>query len=172
MKISSRALIELLGAASIVASLVFVGVQLAQDRTVALGAVFDNRTTAGMEMQRTRFESDAYIKQVADRWDQGALPGWWNEDIQSYKDQYQVSTEGIYRLSILGIIGAMYLDNNYYQYQLGLIGEEDWLEIRKAQAATLKGSAVYRAMYSNLTGLRPDTKNLVKELLAEQDIEG
>ena len=166
MNNKTRFSIEIFGAASIVASLIFVGIQLIQDRTVARGAQFDNRAAAGIQMHISRFENDAYIQDVVDRWEHGAARRWFNEDVQAFQDRMGISDKGLYRLNLSVRMSAINFDNNFYQYQLGLMDEEDWLSIRANQKRTLQ-SPLNRAVYQTMDGMRPQAKLEVSRIISE-----
>ncbi|PCJ22485.1 MAG: hypothetical protein COA96_14240 [SAR86 cluster bacterium] len=166
VKISSRLLIELFGVVSIVASLVFVGFQLQQDRVVALGAQFENRLTTAIELNKLRFDNDAWVNQSSVSWEQGRLPNWWNEDIQNYMDSHSFTMEHMYRLSVLQTMSAMFLDNMVYQHELGLVEDSDWNEIRESEKQALR-NPIRRAMYLDLLGSRKATTELIQVMIFE-----
>ena len=75
-----RNIIEAIGVVSIVSSLIFVGLQLAQDRRVALGDQYASRAQTAMAQLQSNLESDAYLETFSKRWEDGSRPGWWIEN--------------------------------------------------------------------------------------------
>ena len=61
MRINSRKIVEGIGAAAIVASLGFVGMQLILDRNVALAGQYATRSESLKDDLRTQMESDGFI---------------------------------------------------------------------------------------------------------------
>lgn len=170
MKIDTKQFIEIAGAASIVASLIFVGVQLQQDRAVALGAQLNNRAEAGFDIYAMQFGNEIWIQEESERKRQGLDWPWWNDDIQEYQDQYKVSDEGMYRLYLRARMIVINFDNNFYQYQIGLIDEDTWLPARESTKDLLR-SPVNRSAFESSIGLRTPSRALVREMIAEIDME-
>ena len=99
---------ELVGISAIVASLLFVGLELKQSRDVALAEVHQNRAELGMNFSSSRRGTD--VQEIM----QKVLKG---EQLIGY-DQVVLDTlfdETIY-----------FIENNYYQYKLGLLPQETW----------------------------------------------
>lgn len=170
MKIETKQIVEIVGAGSIVASLIFVGVQLQQDRVVSLGAQLNNRAENGLETFALQFENEAWINEIVERKKQGLEWTWWNDDIQEYQDRYKVSDEGMYRLYLRARMAVISFDNNFYQHQLGLIDDDTWASVRNSNKEYLR-SAINRSVYENSMGMRMPAKAMIMEMLAEIDME-
>ena len=99
-----RATAELIGITAIVASLIFVGLQLKQSQEIAIATQYQNRAEAVMNLSLTYIEAGY----VAPRFRK-----WLSDDI---------STEEINTYLWLWIS----MDNHYYQYQSGFMAEDSW----------------------------------------------
>ena len=99
---------ELVGISAIVASLLFVGLELKQSRDVALAEVHQNRAELGMNYSSSRRGTDvrAIMQKVLE-----------NERLTGYD---QVVLDSFYDETIY------FIENNYYQYKLGLLPQETW----------------------------------------------
>ena len=76
MKTNQARLFEFIGVIAVVLSLLFVGMQLMFDRRVAMGEQYFNRAEARRADIRSRIESDAYMSDRVNRWENGDRPGW------------------------------------------------------------------------------------------------
>ena len=99
---------ELVGISAIVASLLFVGLELKQSRDVALAEVYQNRAELGIIFSSSRRGTDvqAIMKKVPK-----------GEKLTGYD---QVVLDSFYDEAIY------FIENNYYQYKLGLLPQETW----------------------------------------------
>lgn len=108
-RIEFRDLIELVGIISIVVSLIFVGLQFRQEHTLAQGSQFQARTEMALANYRIRLENiDVFALQSKIA----------NEGVDSLTDIERRANTTILLLDILRD------DNNYYQYELGLMSED------------------------------------------------
>ena len=85
--------IELIGIVSIIASLLFVGMQLTLDRRIAAGAQFHERMLIAHDASLAYFQNEEWIKMQAALWENGFTPRWWNSDIENFADQRKLSME-------------------------------------------------------------------------------
>ena len=70
----------IIAAIAVVASLVFVGMQLMLDRKVAIAEQYFNRTESVKEDRRMKMVSEAYLQYKEEAWAIGRRPQYWNED--------------------------------------------------------------------------------------------
>ena len=128
---------ELVGLAAIVASLIFVGLELRQSQQIALAAQYQARTESGREYFYKSLESDYRIQDLAKytetwEWPEGLLSAdekqWLNELPSS------VAAAAAY-WAIINLYG---FDNYYYQYQSGFVSEEGWLALQSRLRALLR----------------------------------
>ena len=80
MKSDSKKIFEIVGNLSVVASLLFVGMQLYLDRQIAAAEQYQFRAESRKADLRVQLESDAYIARRVEAWKAGIRPIWWNEE--------------------------------------------------------------------------------------------
>jgi hypothetical protein len=146
------------GIFALVASLVFVGLQLKQSQDIAIAAQYHERAALAVEYFSTQFETNT-------------LPNWGRVTGQQPTPELPIEELGIRWLH-----GASYLtmaDNHYYQYQAGFLEKESW----QAQRRTLKqnlanpNSPVHITLGTANTPYRAAFLALIDELTAEIGIE-
>ncbi len=158
----TRDLIELAGILSIVASLIFVGMQLRLDQRTATGAAYQSRAEARIEDIRLRMEIELSSNDFENRIARGDAPRWWSEEVAAMQREEEIPAGELIRTYQRRSIDLLHLDNLVFQHSLGLI-----------QTATLesvfgvwRGGAedpIARAAIG--TGrIHPDTIVLLKEL--------
>jgi len=124
LKISYRNIAEFLGIISIVGSLIFVGIQLMLDRRVALGSQYHERMVLGHEFYMRRAENEEWVRSQAQQWEDGYTPTYWNSDIENYIEERNITMEDAVRNVNLYLTTLIRLNNNYYQYSVGLLEGE------------------------------------------------
>ena len=124
----TKSALELLGALAIAASLVFVGMQLQQDRQIARAEQYSNRTQNFSENIRLDLaHHDMTAIGVKART---------GEELSEVEEDAYLS-----RLFLAHIAYA----NIYYQYRLGLLDEEVWNATRSTIKRQLRGVRFARA---------------------------
>lgn len=99
---------ETVGIVAIVASLIFVGLEMRQTRSIALAATYQARTDSEMFFQSIAMQPHIQEAFAKDRGDEILTP----------KDkQITVSVRNL---------GFMYLENVHYQFELEMLTEEIW----------------------------------------------
>jgi len=109
---------QVVGIFALVASLVFVGLQMKQSQEIAIASQYHDRAALAVE---------AYNQQI----DSGILTVW-----GSFLDEKlypSMSMEDRGRMYLWATIYLIQADNHYFQYQSGFMEEEAW----QAQLATL-----------------------------------
>lgn len=106
---------ELIGLAAIIASLIFVGLQLKQSQEIALATQYQARAEATMNLTLAHIEADYTVRIPTLR--AGLSDEVSSRDINTY----------------LWLWIAM--DNHFYQYQAGFLSEQAW----QAQLRNTKG---------------------------------
>lgn len=132
---------ELVGLVAIVASLIFVGLQLKQSQDIALATQYQARAEATMNLALAHIEADYTVR----------IPS-----LQAGLSD-EVSARDINTYLWLWIA----MDNHYYQYQAGFLEEEAW----QAQLRNTKGifaDCAMRFVYEwRRAGLRSDFVALI-----------
>lgn len=167
MQANSRQIVEGIGAAAIVASLVFVGMQLVLDRNVALAEQYAARSESLKDDLRTQMESDGFIDSSIRVWESGERPSYWSEELEEYAQSKNLSNADIAYLLISTRIRVLHMDNLYYQYTKDMLDESFWTK----QVASMKNdmrNPVYKALYlNNPRGIEGLVNELVLELEKE-----
>ena len=146
---------EVVGIAAIVASLVFVGLELRQTQNALMASTYQARAFDAMNAERAIADSE-YIGPIlakVDFDDEESLDG--------------LSKEEFWRLRRYYNARMIDLDNEYYQYQSGYLGD-------KFFEGQFKGSVSRNAKRwrrLGVTEMRPDFRELVDERLAEIEAE-
>ncbi len=137
-----RPIAELVGITSLVASLIFVGLQLRQSQEIAIATQFQNRADQTMNMHLALIEAGEV---------QARFRKWISEDVPA---------------SEINVYGWLWIgmDNHHYQYQLGFMDESAW----QAQLRSLKriyANCTMRFVWEwRKEGLRGEFVNLVHSL--------
>ena len=105
-----RDVLELIGVSSIVASLIFVGLQLRQDRLFAQGSQYQGRAEMRVGNLRALLESDITLTAIS----------------KIAQDPNSLTPEERRAYFSYQLMNLVTDDNNYYQYRIGLVDEEYW----------------------------------------------
>lgn len=147
-KMDTQTLVQLVGMAGVMSSLIFVGLEMRQSQRIALAAQNTARTEMFTQMVNTWTESEFQ----------------WGSGIQQYgTDAYR------FHPSInLGHLVLYILDNDYLQYKLGLMDEGVWrdkLEYAASQYATCIGRII---LEDRATSISSELLELIEEKLPEE----
>jgi len=167
MKDRSKAFIEIVSVVAVVASLLFVGLQLILDRRIAVAAQFHERSLILHDGLISQLENDELVALRAREWDAGFLPSWWNEDIETFKQSRNYSMEDMVRLETTSRMRLLRLNNNYFQYGQGLISEETWKDLQPS-AQNYSDRPLDASIAATWNALESDYRNLVIASAREQ----
>jgi hypothetical protein len=146
---------ELIGVGAIVASLIFVGLQLKQSHEIALAAQYHARAALSIENFNAEMES-------------GDLAFWGRRGQWVAGDEQSIEDRG--REVLRSIKYLLIVDNHYYQYQAGFLEEEMWQSQLTGLKGQLKINARLRATVRNrINLLSPTFLNLANGLLDDAE---
>ena len=170
----NKTFIEILVNLTVIASLVFVGMQLLLDRRVAIAEQYFNRAESVKEDRRAALASPQYYQAREERWALGRRPSFWNEDWEIAKrvEEGTLSVASLYFLITRNELAIIGYDNIYFQYQQGLMAEEDWQRFREGIKGRLKDDPdpeFLRAIW--LSRARPAIKPVIEKIVQEIDAE-
>lgn len=111
MKASWKETAELIGVAAIVASLIFVGLQLKQSQAIALSAAYQARADSSLEFRNKVFDSPELLSALAK-----VLNGEYEDLTRDENAAYQ----------FFFYSNLIYLENVHYQYVNGFVSDEQW----------------------------------------------
>ena len=143
---------ELIGIVAIVASLIFVGLELQQSRKIAIADVYQQRTAMNIDLINSRFTPEQ-IRPIFDK----ALLG--NEPLtprETYLRNY----------SLIPFI--VYWENNHFQFELGLLPEEQWKSSKEAMRGMAMNSGFDKWWSENKSGYRKSFVREFDEVMAEE----
>ncbi|MEZ5492325.1 MAG: hypothetical protein R3F50_18740 [Gammaproteobacteria bacterium] len=160
---------EIVGVLGIIASLLFVGLQLSFDRKLAVSTQYQNRSEIAIEFQRSNFENNEFVLNSAERWEK-ERPVFWNEDIEELMRVSGVSMEYMVQRFYRDAMSIYSYDNNYFQFRNGLLDEDAWTNLEEIIRRNLR-SPLSRATYHEMRGLHPEFKKLLIELESELGLE-
>ncbi len=164
--------LQVVGAGGIIASLVFVGVQLKQTQEIAIAAQYQARHESIVETLRSFIQSDTALRLYGNQLAQFLQQ---RPDV-SAEIRALVSQQPVEELALLSLgaqIDLKSADNLYYQFQSGFLTEESWLGFReelKFALAQQPPASAMRAVYTDTRMMQRESfREFVDDLIAEID---
>jgi hypothetical protein len=160
-----KAVAELIGIAAIVASLIFVGLQMKQSQDIAIAEQYQARSTAASEYVLWLAGNESILKRrindITSRYEK-------REGGDDFIDAYD--TLGPEYLALAGILELSFLtvfDNYYRQYELGTMDDESWAAFRYRLKQSLRSVRTRAAFLDEPKSWRKSFQELCHELIAE-----
>lgn len=151
---------QVVGIFSVMASLVFVGLQMKQDRRIAHAGQYQDRSAVAVEVWNGMSQSDYDIRLVGNS---AIAKPWWTE---TFGDSMTPQEAGMAIISARRSFAV--LDNHHYQYQLGFYDEETWQSFRGHLRDFLSRNPVARAMVRNQPEIfRPTFLDVCEQIVDE-----
>lgn len=159
--------LEIVGIFAVVASLIFVGMQLQLDRKVALAEQYTNRAESVKADRRVILESDALMQYYEEHWALGWRPDYWDEDweIAGQIEEGAYSLRSVIAAIVENQLAIIGYDTIYYQYSQGLLEEDVWRGLRVSLKRGMARDELTRAVYA--THARKTIRPVIEELLRE-----
>ena len=160
-------LVEIIGISAIVASLVFVGLELRQSHQIAIAAEYQERVTTVIDIFNTKIQSETALSVMGQ-------PLYEAVRSTDFPDEYRHLYEG-YTVEQLGYISADTLisltnfDNLYFQYQSGFISEESWQAFRYRLLHVLESPISRLEFEKDPNWYRASYRQLCSEIIDEID---
>jgi len=150
--------LQTIGLFGVVGSLIFVGLQLKQDREIALSEIWQQRTATVVE-KVSSLASNEMALSAFEKAANGRL-----DEITPIEDQ----------AGLFEVWGAMFLwENSHYQYTLGFLPDEHWKRVRVDIKSQLQKPFWGPKMLELTTVVRPSfgavVEEINRELIAEED---
>ena len=172
MKTSRKELVEIVGIFAVVASLIFVGMQLMLDRKVALAEQYFSRAESAKADRRALLESEDYMQYLEESWALGDRHSFWNEDweIARHVNEGTLSVRSVEAIIIADQLSIIGYDNVYFQYQQGLLDEEMWSNLRSGLKRAMARDELTRAVYESraIITIRPVIEEILREIESER----
>jgi hypothetical protein len=167
MKTDTKQIIEIVGIFGVIASLLFVGMQVMLERRVATAGQYQNRAEIRMQQEISLFENKDWIEAQARDWEKNK-PRFWNEEVESLHESRQEPMSVLVTRVRAMVMFVVLMQNNYYQYEQGFLEEDVWSDMRQTLKNSLR-DPIRRGLYSD----RGDDsfRALIQELLSEIDAE-
>ena len=159
--------LQIIGAFSIVASLIFVGLQLRQTQAIAIASQYQDRAAFNADYRAATIQSEAGLKVVGEnliRQIQEAEG--WAELKAILPESPDPETAGFMRTTI--VFGFLGHDNNHFQYQAGFLPESTWLAYRDELKNFVGNDLVQFIWRQREQNYRPEFRILVNELIDAQ----
>ena len=147
---------QVIGIFAVVASLIFVGMQMKQTQAIALSDAYQSRAATSVEMI------------TANAANENALTAWYVTDAEGLDS---LSPEEINAGRQQALAVRLVWDNIYYQYESGFIPEEYWLTSRVNMKSVLSRPFPRSVIDSELDQMRPSLRAVVVKVIAEIDSE-
>jgi len=157
---------ELLGIAAIFGSLVFVGLELRQSQQIAIAGQYQQRAESFVEQLYSRVAFSSEQERLA-------------KNVRSvYSDMIDISVlesmsdEGIALEWVRASADGTMFDNNYFQYQSGMMSDDGWQAMRGRLKRALRLSPFLRAeLILRGDRYRSSFRELCDQLMAENALE-
>lgn len=160
-----RDLTEIIGIVAIVASLIFVGMQLMQSQEIAIASQYQDRASAAVEHFSSQMHNERAISEKGAAIIEEASSGKVSPALQEFIKGRSAESIGMwfYESRVFFVM----LDNFHFQYSNGFMAEEAWGAFRRQLRDELsKDSTV--AYYQNFSWkLRPSFEELCEQVLEE-----
>jgi hypothetical protein len=161
---------EIVGIVAIIASLLFVGLQLKQSQDIALAASYQARTTTLAEAFSARAANTQAL--AAELRVQGRNPdGEVTRLSIEIPESAGVLTELEYRAGLMHALSMWQQWNNiYYQNEMGFMPDGNWLRLRSAIKRNFERQTLASLVY-NAFEWSPEFQKEIDEIIAEVDAE-
>ncbi len=140
---------ELIGIAAIVASLVFVGLQMKQSHEIALSEIYQQRTTAVAEWNMSLASNDralsAFEKSATGRAD-------------------EITPQEARSATPVVVAAIFFYENSQYQHALGFLPDEHWDRARHALKKNMKDPIWHASILSFKGNMRPSFVAVLDEI--------
>ena len=171
MNEKTRQLIELIGIFALVASLIFVGLQLSLDRRIAMAEQYFNRSESVKSDFRTYMESEVFFLDQEERWALGERPSYWdnNSEIAKRVADGEISVSSVWSQILSAQLEIIGFDNIYYQYKQSLIDEDFWLDFRRIIKQRMLQSEFRSTLYQAFARptIKPEIDAIANEIESE-----
>ncbi len=158
---------ELIGIAAIVASLIFVGLELRQAYQIAITAEYQERVSAVIDIYNTQIESEIALSVVGQPLYEIVRSADFPDKYRHLYEAYNVEQLGY--LSTNSLISLTNFDNLYFQYQSGFLSDESWQAFRYRLLRVLESPITRLAFEEDPNWYRDSYRRLCSELIAEID---
>jgi hypothetical protein len=159
---------QLIGMASVVGSLIFVGLQLKQSQQIAIAAQYQARVDAASGHYTAILQSDAGLRVIG----KDVLADMLSDETIPPEIKAWAKSQPVEELAFRAVAATLFLkghDNVHFQYQSGFISEESWDALRQQLQIGLDEPRSWcRAVFEKNPGIwRASYRELIQEVLDE-----
>ena len=138
--------LQVVGLFGVIASLVFVGLEIQQSRQIAVADIYQQRAALVIQVQTSGYAPEQY-RNTRNK----ALSG-------------ETLTPAEQNLMFSRLISWLsYWENNHFQYEIGMLSEEQWLSSRNA----LRGSVAFPEFEEYWARVRPTWRESFAQVVDE-----
>lgn len=145
--------LQVLGQFGVIASLIFVGLQMKQDQEIALSAAYQARTATLVEFL-TAAASDDVVRSAMSK---------------DFNGMTELTSDERFAATMMSRAGVALMQNSHYQYVQGYLDEEHWQSIRKLIKRQLQVPTFREILLSG--NVRPSFRIVVNEIVRESSAE-
>jgi hypothetical protein len=145
--------LQIIGQFGVVASLIFVGLQMKQEQEIALSAAYQARTATLIEFLTALATNDVTRSAMVNNLGAGG---------ELTADERKAAT-------IIGMAGRELMQNSQYQYDKGYLDEEHWQMIRLLIRQQLQQPLTREGLLN--ANVRPSFRRVVEEIDRELQAE-
>ena len=143
--------LQVIGFFGIIASLVFVGLEMQQSRQIAIADIYQQRAEMIIQVNSIRLTSEI-LHETRSKLEAGDTLTGTEQDL----------------LDASWNPGLNYAENNHFQYQLGLLSEEQWLSTRNNLRGRARDPAFLEWWEGERASWRESFAQAVDELIEEE----
>ena len=151
-RMNRKEIAELVGVTAIVASLIFVGIELRQARQIAVADIYQQRTAMLIELHGARLSSEPLAASKSKMTAGAELSDWETNLINT--EHYLFFT---------------YWENVHFQHEYGLMPEEQWQASRRSMKGYMRNNPSARDLWESIRfAMRDSYVAAVDEAIAEE----
>jgi len=160
---------QIVGMTAVVASLIFVGLQLKQSQEIAIAAQYQARLDAASGHYEAILQSDVGLRAIG----RDILVDIESDEVAPPELKAWAASQPIEELAFRAIGATIFLkshDNVYFQYQSGFLSEEAWSALRVQLKAGLDDPRTWcRGVFEKNPGVwRESFQKLIQEMLDQR----
>ncbi len=157
--------VELIGVSALVASLIFVGLQMKQSQEIAIGEQYQARAIYGAEHLASYAENEHMLEVLAQNlkiaYDAGDFDEAINSDFETFGSKYVAFSMVMASKSLATV------DNYYFQYQEGFMEDEAWAAFRHRFRVAFRDKYIQHAFLGDPQQWRLSFRDLGYDLIEE-----
>ena len=151
MNIEPKQLVELVGISGLIASLVFVGLQLRQSQEIAIAGQYQSRAELVHSSYLVSLESTGVSLRLR----------------ELHRLDRELSDEESRAMNILTQEFFLLYDNNHFQYEIGFLDIGTWEGLRVGMRNVLRNQPAREYFQARREGFRPSYVEWVESILSE-----